>query len=67
MFWRLRNFRGTAARHDRLTVNFLTAVSVAATVTYWLGGRARTLVLRYLLKILTVECLLYSPIVALGQ
>ena len=36
MFCRLKDFRRIATRYDRLTINFLAAVSIAATVSYWL-------------------------------
>ena len=36
MFGRLRDFRRVATRYDRLATNFLAAVCLAATVSYWL-------------------------------
>ena len=36
MFCRLKDFRRIATRYDRLAVNFLAAVCLAATVSYWL-------------------------------
>jgi transposase len=36
MFCRLKDFRRVATRYDRNAVNFLAAVSIAATVSYWL-------------------------------
>lgn len=36
MFCRLKDFRRIATRYDRLAVNFLAAVQIAATVCYWL-------------------------------
>ena len=36
MFCRLKDFRRVAARYDRLTTNFLAAICLAATVSYWL-------------------------------
>lgn len=36
MFGRLKDFRRIATRYDRLAVNFLAAVCLAATVCYWL-------------------------------
>ena len=36
MFCRLKDFRRIATRYDRLAINFLAAVSIAATVSYWL-------------------------------
>ena len=36
MFCRLKDFRRVATRYDRSATNFLAAVSVAATVSYWL-------------------------------
>ena len=36
MFCRLKDFRRVATHYDRNTVNFLAAVSLAATVRYWL-------------------------------
>ena len=36
MFCRLKDFRRIATRYDRLVINFLAAVSIAATVSYWL-------------------------------
>ncbi len=36
MFCRLKGFRRVATRYDRNTVNFLVAVCIAATVSYWL-------------------------------
>src|SRR5687768_1790740 len=36
MFCRLKDFRPIATRYDRLATNFLAAVCIAATVSYWL-------------------------------
>ena len=36
MFGRLKDFRRIASRYDRLVVNFLSAVQIAAIVSYWL-------------------------------
>ena len=36
MFGRLKDFRRIATRYDRLARNFLAAVHLAATVSYWL-------------------------------
>ena len=36
MLRRLKDFRRIATRYDRLAVNFLAAVRLAATVSYWL-------------------------------
>lgn len=36
MFCRLKDFRRIATRYDRLAVNFLAAVQIAATVCFWL-------------------------------
>jgi len=36
MFCRLKDFWRIATRYDRLAINFLAAVSIAATVSYWL-------------------------------
>ena len=36
MFNRLKDFRRIATRYDRLAANFLAAVCIAATVSYWL-------------------------------
>jgi transposase len=36
MFCRLKDFRRIATRYDRNAVNFLAAVCLAATVSYWL-------------------------------
>ena len=36
MFCRLKDFRRIATRYDRLANNFLAAVQIAATVSYWL-------------------------------
>ncbi len=36
MFCRLKDFRRTATRYDRLAQNFLAAVCLAAIVCYWL-------------------------------
>jgi transposase len=36
MFCRLKDFRRVATRYDRSATNFLAAVSIAATVSYWL-------------------------------
>lgn len=37
MFGRLKDFRRIATRHDRLAVNFLAAVQIAAFISYWLS------------------------------
>ena len=36
MFGRLKDFRRIATRYDRLAINYLAAVCLAATVCYWL-------------------------------
>jgi transposase len=36
MFCRLKDFLRIATRYDRLATNFLAAVCIAATVSYWL-------------------------------
>src|SRR5215210_1601570 len=36
MFCRLKDFRRVATRYDRLATNYLAAVCIAATVSYWL-------------------------------
>jgi len=36
MFGRLKDFRRIATRYDRSAINFLAAVCLAATVSYWL-------------------------------
>lgn len=36
MFGRLKDFRRIATRYDRLAANYLAAVCIAATVSYWL-------------------------------
>ena len=36
MFGRLKDFRRIATRYDRSATNFLAAVCLAATVSYWL-------------------------------
>ncbi len=36
MFCRLKDFRRIATRYDRPATNFLAAVCIAATVSYWL-------------------------------
>ncbi len=36
MFCRLKDFRRIATRYDRIAANFLAAVCLAATVSYWL-------------------------------
>jgi transposase len=36
MFCRLKDFRRIATRYDRRAANFLAAVCIAATVSYWL-------------------------------
>ena len=36
MFCRLKDFRRISTRYDRNAVNFLAAVCIAATVSYWL-------------------------------
>lgn len=36
MFCRLKDFRRVATRYDRLASNFLAAVCIAATVSFWL-------------------------------
>jgi len=35
-FCRLKDFRRIATRYDRLATNFLAAICIAATVSYWL-------------------------------
>ena len=35
MFCRLKDFRRIATRYDRLAINFLAAVCIAAAVSYW--------------------------------
>ena len=36
MFCRLKDYRRIATRYDKLAVNFMSAVYLAATVSYWL-------------------------------
>ena len=36
MFCRLKDFRRIATRYDRLAANFLAAICLAATVSFWL-------------------------------
>ena len=36
MLARLKDFRRIATRYDRLTTNYLAAVCLAATISYWL-------------------------------
>ena len=36
MFCRLKDFRRIATRYDRLAVNFLAAIHIAAVIAYWL-------------------------------
>ena len=36
MFGRLKDFRRIATRYDRLATNFLAAICIAASVSYWL-------------------------------
>jgi transposase len=36
MFGRLKDFRRIATRYDKLAINFLAAVQLAAAVSYWL-------------------------------
>ena len=36
MFCRLKDFSRVATRYDRLAINFLAAVCIAAVVSYWL-------------------------------
>ena len=36
MFCRLKDFRGIATRYDKLARNFLSAVSLAAAIAFWL-------------------------------
>ncbi len=36
MFCRLKDFLRIATRYDRLATNFLAAICIAATVSYWL-------------------------------
>lgn len=36
MFCRLKDFRRIATRYDKLAVNFLSAIYLAAAVSYWL-------------------------------
>ena len=43
MFNRLKDFRRIATRYDRLAKNFLAAVCIAATVSYWLWVRTLAL------------------------
>jgi transposase len=50
MFCRLKDFRRGATPSDRLAVNFLAAVCIAANVSYWLS--VRTLALQLHLQIL---------------
>ena len=45
MFGRLKDFRRHRARYDRLAINYLSAVCLAASVCDWLS--ARTLVRRW--------------------
>ena len=42
MFCRLKDFRRIATRYDRLAVNYLAAVCIAAVVSYWLWVRTLT-------------------------
>ena len=37
MFFRLKDYRRIATRYDKLAVNFLSAVYLAAAASYWLG------------------------------
>jgi len=39
MFSRLKDFRRVATRYDRLATNYLAAVCLAATASYWLSVR----------------------------
>jgi hypothetical protein len=39
MFCRLKDFRRVATRYDRIATNYLAAVCLAPTVSYWLGVR----------------------------
>jgi transposase len=36
MFYRLKDFRRIATRYDKLAANFLSAIYLAAAVSYWL-------------------------------
>jgi transposase len=36
MVCRLKDFRRIATRYDRLATNFLAAIRIAATISYWL-------------------------------
>jgi transposase len=36
MVCRLKDFRRIATRYDRLATNFLAAIRLAATISYWL-------------------------------
>ena len=36
MFCRLKDFRRIATRYDKLATNFMAAICLAATVSYWL-------------------------------
>jgi len=38
MFCRLKDFRRVATKNDRNAANFLAAVCIAATVSYWLDA-----------------------------
>ena len=46
MFCRLKDFRRVATRYDRIATNYLAAVCLAATVSYWLSVRTLALQLR---------------------
>jgi transposase len=35
MFGRLKDFRRIATRYDKLATNFLAAIAIAATLTWW--------------------------------
>jgi Transposase DDE domain len=37
MFCRLKDFRRIATRYDKLAANFLSAIYLVATISYWLG------------------------------
>ena len=42
MFYRPTDFRRLATRYDRLATSFLAAISLAATVSFWLWSRPLT-------------------------
>jgi transposase len=35
MFGRLKDFRRIATRYDKLAINYLAAIAIAATLTWW--------------------------------